>query len=110
MNQSTGSHLLIFRSIKNMANWLIFISVNERAQCKKNACWVFETVRIILIIISLICFTEKVYGSIPYSPNTYLISYKLNKYKFNSNLYLFFFFSIKNDEFFSIKKKKLSIL
>lgn len=35
---------------------------------KKNACWVFETVQIILIIISLICFTEKVYGSSPYSP------------------------------------------
>jgi len=53
---------------KNMADWLIFISVNERAQCKKNACWVFETVQIILIIKSLICFTEKVYGSSPYSP------------------------------------------
>ncbi|MCR2847948.1 hypothetical protein KN825_15345, partial [Weizmannia coagulans] len=30
----------------------------------------FEAVQIILIIISLICFTEKVYGSSPYSPNT----------------------------------------
>lgn len=35
---------------------------------QKNACWVFETVRIILLRISLICFTEKVYGSSPYSP------------------------------------------
>lgn len=35
---------------------------------KKNACWVFERVRIILIRISSICFTEKVYGSSPYSP------------------------------------------
>jgi len=38
---------------------------------QKNACWVFETVRIISIIIRLICFTEKVYGSNPYSPNIY---------------------------------------
>ena len=35
---------------------------------QKNACWVFETVQIISIIIRLICFTEKVYGSSPYSP------------------------------------------
>lgn len=39
---------------------------------QKNACWVFETVRIISIIIRLICFTEKVYGSNPYSPNIYV--------------------------------------
>lgn len=51
-----------------MADQLIFLSVNERAQCTKNACWVFETVQIILIIKSLIRFTEKVYGSSPYSP------------------------------------------
>jgi len=36
---------------------------------KKNARWVFKTIQIIWIIISLICFTEKVYGSSPYSPN-----------------------------------------
>lgn len=76
MNQSTRSHLLLFLSRKNMADWLIFISVNERAQCKKNACWVFETVRIILIIISLICFTEKVYGSSPYSPISFFVQIK----------------------------------
>jgi len=36
---------------------------------QKNACWVFETVQIILRIKeSLIYFTEKVYGSSPYSP------------------------------------------
>lgn len=40
----------------------------KEPNAKKNACWVFETVRIISIIISLICFTEKVYGSSPYSP------------------------------------------
>ncbi|PIN14885.1 hypothetical protein CDL12_12484 [Handroanthus impetiginosus] len=67
------SPYLIFLSRNNMVDWLIFLSVNERAQCKKkkkkrNACWVFETVQIILIIISLICFTKKVYGSSPYSP------------------------------------------
>lgn len=38
---------------------------------QKNACWVFETVKIISIKISFICFTEKVYGSSPYSPNTF---------------------------------------
>lgn len=47
---------------------------------QKNACWVFETVQIILIIISLICFTEKVYGSNPYSPNN-IKSYNLIKKK-----------------------------
>ena len=78
MNQSTRSHLLLFLSRKNMADWLIFISVNERAQCKKNACWVFETVRIILIIISLICFTEKVYGSSPYSPIHFCIHFLIS--------------------------------
>lgn len=36
---------------------------------KKNARWVFKTIEIIEIIMSLICFTEKVYGSSPYSPN-----------------------------------------
>jgi hypothetical protein len=41
-------------------------------QKNKNACWVFETVRIISITIRLICFTEKVYGSNPYSPNIYV--------------------------------------
>jgi len=35
---------------------------------QKDACWVFETVQISLIIISLVCFIEKVYGSSPYSP------------------------------------------
>ncbi len=44
-------------------------------------CWVFETVQIILIIISLICFTEKVYGSSPYSPNIINKPYKIKKWK-----------------------------
>uniref|UniRef100_A0A7N0ZXC6 Uncharacterized protein n=1 Tax=Kalanchoe fedtschenkoi TaxID=63787 RepID=A0A7N0ZXC6_KALFE len=34
---------------------------------QKIACSVFETVRLILIITSLIYFTKKVYGSSPYS-------------------------------------------
>ena len=38
-------------------------------QKNKNARWVYKTIQIIFIIISLICFTEKVYGSSPYSPN-----------------------------------------
>lgn len=46
---------------------------------QKNACWVFETVRIISIIIRLICFTEKVYGSNPYSPtNIYVYVFFLD--------------------------------
>ena len=40
---------------------------------QKNACWVFETVQIILRIQSLIGFTEKVYGSSPYSPTKYIV-------------------------------------
>ncbi|KAL3806171.1 hypothetical protein ACJIZ3_000656 [Penstemon smallii] len=44
----------------------------KEPNAKKNACWVFETGQIILIIISLICFTEKVYGSSPYSPRALL--------------------------------------
>lgn len=41
---------------------------------QQNACWVFETVQRISITIikSLICFTEKVYGSSPYSPTHYI--------------------------------------
>lgn len=35
---------------------------------RENACWVLGTVQIILIIRTLICSTEKVYGSSPYSP------------------------------------------
>lgn len=46
-------------------------------QKNKNACWVFETVRIISITIRLICFTEKVYGSNPYSPNIYVFFFIL---------------------------------
>ncbi|KFK40397.1 hypothetical protein AALP_AA3G368200 [Arabis alpina] len=41
----------------------------KEPNAKKNACWVFERVRIILIIISSNSFTEQVYGSSPYSPN-----------------------------------------
>lgn len=48
---------------------------------QKNARWVFETVQIILIIRSLICFTEKVYGSSPYSPNIINKPYKIKKWK-----------------------------
>lgn len=44
----------------------------KEPNAKKNARWVFETVQIILIISSLICFTEQVYGSSPYSPITYI--------------------------------------
>lgn len=58
---------------------------------QKNACWVFETVQIILIIISLICFTEKVYGSSPYSPIIYyynilllIITYNNKKITYNN--------------------------
>ena len=36
---------------------------------QKNARWVLKTIEIIEIIMSFICFTEKVYGSSPYSPN-----------------------------------------
>lgn len=50
---------------------------------QKNACWVFETVRIISIIIRLICFTEKVYGSSPYSPNIKKNLRKKNRSKKN---------------------------
>ena len=78
MNQSTLSHLVIFLLRKSMADYLIFISVDERAQCKKNACWVFGTVRIISIIKSWICFTEKVYGSSPYSPKNLYSFHFLN--------------------------------
>lgn len=49
----------------------------KEPNAKKNACWVFETVQIILRIISLICFTEKVYGSSPYSPSKF-IYYRMN--------------------------------
>jgi hypothetical protein len=38
--------------------------------CRKNACWVFETVNH-FDIIRLICFIEKVYGSDVYSTNIY---------------------------------------
>ncbi len=41
---------------------------------QQNACWVFETVQIISIKTSLICFTEKVYGSSPYSPKVFHFS------------------------------------
>ena len=51
---------------------------------QKDACWVFETVQINLIVVSLVCFTEKVYGSSPYSPikkKNNPITYKRNKVK-----------------------------
>lgn len=69
---------------------------------KKNACWVFEIVRIILIIISLICFTEKVYGSSPYSPINPIKSnsnYKNCSFPYSSLLFL-------TRRFFHQKKKK----
>lgn len=50
----------------------------KEPNAKKNACWVFETVRIISIIISLICFTEKVYGSSPYSPIHFCIHFLIS--------------------------------
>lgn len=52
-------------------NWYLYQLMKE-PNAKKNACWVFETVQIILRIISLICFTEKVYGSSPYSPSKFI--------------------------------------
>lgn len=62
----------------------------KEPNAKKNACWVFETVQIILIIISLLCFTEKVYGSSPYSPKIKKKNEKQKMYFNGSNPYLFF--------------------
>lgn len=50
---------------------------------QKKACWVFERVQIILIIISWGSFTEKVYGSSPYSPNIKKNLRKKNRSKKN---------------------------
>ena len=66
---------------------------------KKNACWVFETVQIISIIIRLICFTEKVYGSNPYSPTNIYVFFL----DFRMDILFFFskvFFSLFSIVFF----------
>lgn len=72
MDQSTWNHLIIFfSSYEEKYGGLTDLYISWwKSPMQQNACWVFETVRIISIIISLICFTEKVYGSSPYSPNT----------------------------------------
>lgn len=79
MNQSTWSHLTIFLSCKEKKKYgkLTDLVISWwKSPMQQNACWVFETVRIISILISWICFTEKVYGSSPYSPiNSIFIFY-----------------------------------
>lgn len=73
----------------------------KEPNAKKNARWVFETVQIILIISSLICFTEKVYGSSPYSPITY-IYYNDKKIKNHQKIvsfsFLHYFFVFGTDD------------
>lgn len=74
---------------------------------QKKARWVFETVRIILIIISLICFTEQVYGSSPYSP-TKNLKYK-NCIIFISSLMDFLLFGTGRLQFLGSSKKTIPI-